>query len=512
VLVLEMAMRGAGQIAELARIAEPDVGLVTNVGPVHLEQLGSLDAIAAEKMALVAALPAGGTAVVPAGDPRVAAHLRPDLQTVTFGPGGDVTDADLAGLDLELTSAHMRLNAQAALAAARALGIEPAGRIPVALSAMRGQRRTLPGGIVVVEDCYNANPMSMRAALDDLAASAPGRKVAVLGDMLELGPDERAFHRQVGEHARAAGIDVLVGVGPRSAHMAPTPPPPTRPRPPRSSRPAAAGDTVLVKASRGVGLEAVVQACSRAGALTADGRDPHRGHRVPAHLHLPEPELHRLAARPRVRPADPRGGARRPPRQGGDADHGRDHHLHGDLRAVPDPGRLQRLAGGRGLHRRDRVRGPRARRRRPEGLQAPVARAAGPLEARHHHPDLAVPVVGGHGAGGAELDAAPALHRRHDRPRDLLSRPDLPRGGGDVERREPHGRARRPRAGCAAIVLLAYIGITFITQGQQELALLCGCLVGACVGFLWFNAFPATIFMGDTGSLGLGGAIAGWRS
>jgi phospho-N-acetylmuramoyl-pentapeptide-transferase len=64
-------------------------------------------------------------------------------------------------------------------------------------------------------------------------------------------------------------------------------------------------------------------------------------------------------------------------------------------------------------------------------------------------------------------------------------------------------------AGCAAIVLLAYIGITFITQGQQELALLCGCLVGACVGFLWFNAFPATIFMGDTGSLGLGGAIAG---
>jgi UDP-N-acetylmuramoyl-tripeptide--D-alanyl-D-alanine ligase len=261
VLVLEMAMRGAGQIAELARIAEPDVGLVTNVGPVHLEQLGSLDAIAAEKMALVAALPAGGTAVVPAGDPRVAAHLRPDLQTVTFGPGGDVTDADLAGLDLELTSAHMRLNAQAALAAARALGIEPAGRIPVALSAMRGQRRTLPGGIVVVEDCYNANPMSMRAALDDLAASAPGRKVAVLGDMLELGPDERAFHRQVGEHARAAGIDVLVGVGPRSAHMAPDAAAP-------DAAAAAAlvpgllqpGDTVLVKASRGVGLEAVVQA------------------------------------------------------------------------------------------------------------------------------------------------------------------------------------------------------------------------------------------------------------
>jgi len=261
VLVLEMAMRGAGQIAELARIAEPDVGLVTNVGPVHLEQLGSLEAIATEKMSLVAGLPPGGTAVVPAGDPRIAAHLRADVQTVTFGPGGDVTDADLAGLELDLTSAHMRLNAQAALAAARALGIEPAGRIPVALSAMRGQRRALPGGIVVVEDCYNANPMSMRAALDDLAASAPGRKVAVLGDMLELGPEEEAFHAEVGAHARAAGIDVLVGIGPRAAHMAPDAAAP-------DAAAAAAlvpgllqpGDTVLVKASRGVGLEAVVQA------------------------------------------------------------------------------------------------------------------------------------------------------------------------------------------------------------------------------------------------------------
>jgi UDP-N-acetylmuramyl pentapeptide synthase len=260
VLVLEMAMRGAGQIAELARIAEPDVGLVTNVGPVHLEQLGSLDAIAAEKMALVAALPAGGTAVVPAGDPRVAAHLRPDLQTVTFGPGGDVTDADLAGLDLELTSAHMRLNAQAALAAARALGIEPAGRIPVALSAMRGQRRTLPGAssswrtATTPTRCrcaprWTTWPPRHRAARSPSWAtcSSSGR---TSGPSTSRSARTRARRDRRPRRRR-----------PRSAHMAPDVPAADAARPPRLLpgllRP---GDTVLVKASRGVGLEAVVEA------------------------------------------------------------------------------------------------------------------------------------------------------------------------------------------------------------------------------------------------------------
>src|SRR5207249_11142032 len=108
----------------------------------------------------------------------------------------------------------------AALAAARAIGVEPAGEIEVALSDLRGQRLTLRDGIVVINDCYNANPMSMRAALDDLAASAPGRKVAVLGDMLELGPDEERLHAEVGEQADAAGVTLLVTVGPRAAAMA----------------------------------------------------------------------------------------------------------------------------------------------------------------------------------------------------------------------------------------------------------------------------------------------------
>jgi UDP-N-acetylmuramyl pentapeptide synthase len=251
-----MAMRGAGQIAELVAIAEPDVGVITNIGPVHLELLGSIEAIAATKAELVRDLHPGATAVLPAGEPLLDEHLRDDITIVRFG------DEPLPpGLELPFTSAHMLRNARAALAAARALGVEPTGRVEVALSAMRGQRIELPGHIVVVNDCYNANPMSMRAALDDLAVSADGRRVAVLGDMLELGPDERRFHAEIGEHARAAGVDLLVTVGPLASEM-------HGDRAVGTAAEAAAlvrglvrpGDTVLVKASRGVGLEVVAEA------------------------------------------------------------------------------------------------------------------------------------------------------------------------------------------------------------------------------------------------------------
>lgn len=259
VLVLEMGMRGAGQIAELATIAEPDVGVIVNVGPVHLELLGSIEAIAATKAELVAALRPGGTAIVPAGESLLEAHLRPDVRTVTFGPGGDVDT--LGDVDVPFTSAHMRSNALAALAAARAVGVEPTGRIEVALSELRGERIELPGGVVVVNDCYNANPMSMRAALDDLGLSASGRRVAVLGDMLELGPQEQRLHEEIGDHARASGVEVLVTVGPRARHMGGA-------HHVDTAQEAAAllpdllqpGDTVLVKGSRGVGLEVVAEA------------------------------------------------------------------------------------------------------------------------------------------------------------------------------------------------------------------------------------------------------------
>jgi UDP-N-acetylmuramoyl-tripeptide--D-alanyl-D-alanine ligase len=267
-LVLEMGMRGPGQIAELTAIAQPDVAVITSVAPVHLELMGSIEAIAAAKAELVAGLRPGATAVIPAGETLLDPHRRDDVTTVTFGEGGDVAQLP-KDLELPFTSAHMRRNALAALAAAQALGVHPTGCLDVELSSFRGQRIELAGDIVVVNDCYNANPMSMRAALDDLAASAKGRQVAVLGDMLELGPDEARFHAEVGAHARETGVDVLVAVGPRAAHLAdgygeivalPDAQAAAEALP-ALLRP---GDTVLLKASRGVGLEIVAKALEAA--------------------------------------------------------------------------------------------------------------------------------------------------------------------------------------------------------------------------------------------------------
>jgi len=269
-LVLEMAMRGPGQIAELVAIAEPDVGVIVNIGPVHLELLGSLEAIAAAKAELLVGLRPGATAVVPFDEPLLDAHLRADLQIVTFGEGGDV--ADLGELELPFDSAHMRRNALAALAAALAVGASPRGRLEVTLSALRGQRTELPGAVLVIDDCYNANPMSMRAALDDLSASAPGRRVAVLGDMLELGPEEGRFHEELGEHASAAGVDVLVAVGPRAARMGERFDGELHAVDDAAAAAALVpalvvpGDTVLVKGSRGVGLEVVADGLRAAAA------------------------------------------------------------------------------------------------------------------------------------------------------------------------------------------------------------------------------------------------------
>ena len=227
--------------------------------------MGSIEAIAAAKAELVAGLRPGGTAIVPAGETLLDAHRRDDVTTVTFGPGGDV-DALPDGLSSRSRAPTCAATRSPALAAARAVGVEPDGLLDVALSSLRGQRIELPGGIVVVNDCYNANPMSMRAALDDLAASASGRRVAVLGDMLELGPDEDRFHAEIGAHAREAGVDVLVAVGPRAAHFADgygevIALPDAAGGGRRASRTCwRPGDTVLLKGSRGVGLEVVARA------------------------------------------------------------------------------------------------------------------------------------------------------------------------------------------------------------------------------------------------------------
>jgi UDP-N-acetylmuramoyl-tripeptide--D-alanyl-D-alanine ligase len=302
-LVLELAMRGPGQIAELAAIAEPDVGVIVNIGPVHLGLLGSLEAIAAAKAELIAALAPGAAVVVPAGEPLLAPHLRADLRTLTFGEGGDVellrrrpdgevtirdrtaagsADGAAAGGDdrtaaggdggermvvlrPSFAQSHNLRNLLAAVAAARALGVTPSGRLEVAFSALRGERVALADGIVLINDCYNANPMSMRAALDDLADTAPARRVAVLGDMLELGPQEQRLHRELAADAARRGVELLVAVGPLAGGMGETFAGEIHCVPDASAaaellpgllRPR---DTVLVKGSRGVGLERVAE-------------------------------------------------------------------------------------------------------------------------------------------------------------------------------------------------------------------------------------------------------------
>jgi UDP-N-acetylmuramoyl-tripeptide--D-alanyl-D-alanine ligase len=278
-LVLEMAMRGTGQIAELTAIAKPDVGVIVNVGPAHLELLGSLEAIAAAKAELIAGLAAGATIVVPAGEPLLDGHRRGDLRVLSFGEGGDValvqtrpdgalrvrSGGERLTLEPSFGGAHNVRNLLAAIAAAEALGVRHEGPLEVQFSALRGARHALPGDVLLIDDCYNANPMSMRAAIDELAETAASRRVAVLGDMLELGAQAPLFHREMGAHAAERGIGLLVTVGPLAALIGETFDGEAHAVP--DAQAAAellpsllrAGDVVLVKGSRGVGLERVAR-------------------------------------------------------------------------------------------------------------------------------------------------------------------------------------------------------------------------------------------------------------
>ena len=232
VVVVEMAMRGRGQIRELARIALPDIGVITNVAPVHLELVGTVDDVAAAKAELLEEL-RGGTAVVPHAEPLLDRHVtRFRGRVVTFGgPEADVhlvsTEArgdathvlvDAFGqrgtLDFSFTGNHYLQDALAALAAFMELGhrLDEAkeGAAQVAFSDLRGALSALPGGGLLLNDAYNANPLAMMAAVDHLVGIAAGRPaVAILGDMYELGPGADAFHRAVGEHCAAAGVRVV---------------------------------------------------------------------------------------------------------------------------------------------------------------------------------------------------------------------------------------------------------------------------------------------------------------
>jgi UDP-N-acetylmuramoyl-tripeptide--D-alanyl-D-alanine ligase len=272
VCILELAMRGFGQIADLCRIARPHIGVITNVGPVHLELVGSLDGVQRAKGELVAALPPGGTAVVPEDFPVERDDLdvsRPGRSEVRREEGRTSVD----GVSFNFTAEHQVANAAVALAALAALGLPRPERVDVEFSPWRGEELPLPGGGLLINDAYNANPVSMRAALVHLAGTAgERRRVAILGDMAELGSEAPAYHEEIGQEAAHHGVDLLLAVGElgrgyldrgvAEQHWAPDA---------ENAAAAAAelvrpGDVVLVKASRALGLERVAEALAAVSA------------------------------------------------------------------------------------------------------------------------------------------------------------------------------------------------------------------------------------------------------
>jgi UDP-N-acetylmuramoyl-tripeptide--D-alanyl-D-alanine ligase len=293
-LVLEMGSRGPGHIARLCRIARPQVGVVLNVGSAHLGEFGSVEWIVVAKGELVEALAEDGTAVLNADDPRVLGMAsRTAARVVTTGRG---EDADVRAVDVALDDAararftlvaggerhpvalqvvgeHQVANALSTAGAALAAGMTPA-EVATALSAAGPRSRwrmevvRREDGVTVVNDAYNANPESMRAALAALAGLAGTRRIAVLGGMAELGPDAAAEHERLGRDAAAAGVDLVVAVGPDAIGIADGAAAAGRRAGEESvhvpDRAAARellsevlrpGDVVLVKASRSYGLE-----------------------------------------------------------------------------------------------------------------------------------------------------------------------------------------------------------------------------------------------------------------
>lgn len=304
-VVVELGMNHRGEIQALAAIARPTVGVITNVGVAHIEHLGSQEEIALEKGDLVAALPADGTAVLNADDPRVAAQAgRSRARVLLFGrdPAAQVrgegarrTDAggfafelvapqgrvpvEVAGLG-ETTLANALAAAAGALAAGAALEHVVEGLARYQPVAGRLQRRELPGGGLLIDDSYNANPQSMEVALRllvELARQSGGRSLAVLGDMGELGDRAAAAHAETGALAARLGVDRLVALGEHAEELAAAAAaaglPRERVRVARDHARAAAGvrdglgraDCVLVKGSRSMHMERVVAALCQEG-------------------------------------------------------------------------------------------------------------------------------------------------------------------------------------------------------------------------------------------------------
>jgi len=271
VLVTEMGMRGLGQVAALCDIARPTVVVVPHVGAEHLELLGTVERVAEANAEAISALPAGGVAVVPAAGPLDRYLVRDDITLRRFDAAqidrrDGVTRFTVAGdvveLELPFTQRHLAANTLAALHAYDALGLplERAadGVLGIALSPWRGEETALPGGGFVVNDAYNANPDSMRAALEHLAERAGDRrKVAILGEMAELGETAAGYHREIGVLAAELGVAVI-GVGEASNAYEPIAWASDAAGAVEEARSVVRpGDAVLVKASRAVGLEGI---------------------------------------------------------------------------------------------------------------------------------------------------------------------------------------------------------------------------------------------------------------
>ncbi len=294
--VLEMGMSGLGEIDLLARLARPRVGVVTNIGESHLEMLGSRENIAAAKCELLSRLPAGGLAVIHGEEPLLVPYcqnLRCRVVTFGFSPRCDIycqavkqkkgqktvriMQRGFSPLELAmpLPGRHSIHNLMAAVAVARELGLTDgeikAGLGRLELTGMRLEIITTRDGVAVINDTYNASPSSMAAALEVLLEMAGGAgKIAVLGDMLELGAYEEEGHRRIGRLAAELGVDALILVGERSGHIAAAAVaagfPPEKIYRGKSHTEAgriagelaAPGDWILIKGSRGMCMEKVL--------------------------------------------------------------------------------------------------------------------------------------------------------------------------------------------------------------------------------------------------------------
>jgi UDP-N-acetylmuramoyl-tripeptide--D-alanyl-D-alanine ligase len=229
--ITELGMNHSGEIRFLASLAQPEIGVVTNIGYAHIESFDSIDGVALAKRELIEALPASGTAVLNADDARVAAFRTVHSGgTVTYGVSPDA-DIRADGLELDpdgaafsvdgsrfrtrLAGRHGVSNILAGIAVARIFGIPTADLVDAAAELkpgrMRGERHRWRG-VTVLDDSYNSNPDAARAMIDVLRAETAARHIAVLGEMLELGSWSSALHEKIGEYAASAGIDVIIGV------------------------------------------------------------------------------------------------------------------------------------------------------------------------------------------------------------------------------------------------------------------------------------------------------------